>query len=54
MREQKLEHLLKHSARLRKVSHNLIEEARRLRERIATETKGRVGERRAKPRLRGK
>jgi len=54
VRQQKLEHLLRQSAKLRKVSDKLAEEARRLRERIAAETKGRLAERRAKPRVRGK
>jgi len=54
VRQQKLERLLKQSAKLRKVSDKLAEEAKRLRGRIAAETKGRVAERRAKPRLKGK
>jgi hypothetical protein len=54
VRQQKLERLLRESAKLRKVSDRLAEEAKRLRGRIAAETKGRVAERRTKPRLRGK
>jgi hypothetical protein len=54
VRQQKLERLLRESAKLRKVSDKLAEEARRLRERIAAETKGRLAERRTKPRVRAK
>ena len=54
VRQKTLESLLRKSAKLRKVSDKLAADAKRLRERIAVETKGRLAERRGKPRLRGK
>ena len=53
-KRKKLDGLLSESARLREVSDELAAQAKRLRAEIAAETKGRIGERRAKPRLKGK
>jgi hypothetical protein len=49
-----VERLLSESARLRRTSEELVEDAKRLRARIAAETKGRLAERRTRPRLKGK
>jgi hypothetical protein len=51
---KKLERLLSESARLRETAEELAEEATRLRAEIAAETRGRVVERRKKPRRKGK
>lgn len=53
-KRQRLDRLLAQSALLRKRSEELAAEAARLRAEIAAESKGRVVERRKKPRARGK
>ncbi len=53
-KKQKVDRLLAESARLRKRSEELAAQADRLRAEIAAESKGRVVERRKKPRARGK
>jgi hypothetical protein len=53
-RKKELTALLRKSAKLRKVSNELAAEAQRLRGEIATSTRGRVGDRRKKARIKGK
>ena len=53
-RKKELMRLLRQSAKLRKQSHTLAAEVKRLRGEIATSTNGRVVERRKKQRLKGK
>ena len=53
-RKRELTRLFRQSAKLRKMSDELVAEARRLRAEIATSTNGRVIERRKTQRLEGK